>query len=96
MLKLSQWGEVLTGRRLGRQIRELALQNSLEHEVIMDFSGVEVASHSFCDEVFGILMLELENPTSRIKAINASDTIKATIKYVMLQRLQEKQKMVVV
>lgn len=92
MIKAVQWGEILTGRKLGREVREKALAEFSGEKIVIDFSGVKVAGHSFCDEVFGILALELDNPTTQIKVLNVSDEIKAVIKYVIFQRLQEKTK----
>jgi len=93
MIKMDKWGTVLTGRHLGREVREKILKEIQTRNVIIDFGGVEIASHSFCDEVFGFLTLKIEDLPSKIKFHNANDGIKSTLKYVISERLRMKNEM---
>ncbi|KUK10392.1 MAG: hypothetical protein XD50_1363 [Clostridia bacterium 41_269] len=92
MLKMAKWGPVLTGRNLGKIVRNEieAKICSSNTPIIIDFEGIRIASHSFCDEFFGILVLNNEEIIKQIKFINTNETIKRIIKYVMLERMQEK------
>lgn len=90
--QMSRWGTFLNNRELGREVREQLL-NSAQHDitVIVDFSGVELTSQSFADEVFGKLVIEigLENIKNKFRLANVSPDIGSVIKYVMHERWKE-------
>lgn len=90
--QLSRWGTFLNTRELGREVREQLL-SSIQHDVIVivDFSGIELTSQSFADEVFGKLVIEigLENITKKFRLANVSPDIGSVIKYVMHERWKE-------
>ena len=88
---MNKWGTVLTGRRLGKDVRKALLNQIGSNIIVIDFNGVRVASHSFCDEAFGKMVFEVEEPKSKIKFINTDDATKIVIKHVMSERLREKQ-----
>lgn len=86
---MNKLGVILTGRSLGRDVRKEIL--SQPGVVDIDFAGIEVASHSFCDEAFGKIAFEVDHPRNKIKFLNASDAVKTVIKQVVSDRLKEKQ-----
>jgi len=88
---MNKWGTVLTGRRLGKDVRKALLNQIGSNIIVIDFNGVRVVSHSFCDEAFGKMVFEVEEPKSKIKFINTDNTTKIVIKHVMSERLREKQ-----
>lgn len=88
-IQLNKWGPVLSGRSLGREIRSLIKKRLKNGSITVDFRNIDVASHSFCDEVFGILIKEDTSVTKRLKVINATDEIVNNIKYVMMERVKE-------
>jgi anti-anti-sigma regulatory factor len=85
-MMLSEFGRHLTGRFIGRKIKEQILSNP--GNVVIDFHGVESISHSFADEVFGKLFMELGDQSFRnkIKITNCSDEIRTIIKFVLKER----------
>jgi hypothetical protein len=59
---LAERGKTLATRPLGAQMREdLAGSAATEHEVVLDFTGVIAASHSFADEFVACLAEEVRN-----------------------------------
>ena len=96
MFIMKEWGTVLTGRDLGKKVREELLKKLDKSEdsnvVIVDFKGVKVVSHSFCDEVFGLISLSVESILKKIKIVNTSKSIEITIKYVISERKIEQNK----
>ena len=90
MLQMKQWGTVLTGRKLAKAVRASMLSQIDSEIMVVDFKEVRVAGHSFCDEAFGKIVFEVENPTKKLRFINTDENIKTTIKYVLSERLKEK------
>jgi hypothetical protein len=84
----------LGGREEGALIRK-EIEKVLEKEskVFVDFEGLEVVSHSFADEIFGVLMEEYgwEFVKHNIKPINASSAIKEVLKTVVAFRFYKKE-----
>jgi len=83
-------------RSLGSRAGGLPVRNKLDNLIGMkgvraigvDFSGVEVISSSFADEVFGKLFL-LKGPIdfSKIQFLNVSPIIKKLIDKAVMQRI---------
>ncbi|WP_051276467.1 STAS-like domain-containing protein [Desulfovirgula thermocuniculi] len=92
MIKLGNIGACLTGRALGRRVRDLVLEElKSSARVALDFAGVEVVSHCFCDEAFGKLLQGMgsEEFRRRIKFFNCSPEVKSAIKFALGARLAE-------
>jgi len=68
------------------------MQN-FRNKVLVDFEGLEIVSHSFADEIFGVLMEEYgwEFVKHNIKPINASSAIKEVLKTVVAFRFYKKE-----
>ncbi|WP_035107941.1 STAS-like domain-containing protein [Desulfovirgula thermocuniculi] len=86
---LGQYGPYLVSRALGREVRERvkeALAGS--DRVTLDFGGVEVAAHGFCDEVFGKLAQEMGFPAFKraVRFSNCSEDVAAVIRYALRER----------
>ncbi|RPF49569.1 uncharacterized protein DUF4325 [Thermodesulfitimonas autotrophica] len=93
MIKMKEFGTHLTGRALGKKVRELILGKTKESTpVLLDFAGVQMASHSFCDEAIGKMLQELEFKEFKraVKFVNCCAEIKSIIKFVLRDRLTEK------
>lgn len=98
MIILKNFGSHLTSRALGKKVRLLILEESLgSRGIIMDFSGIDMASHSFCDEAFGKLVKEIgiEQFKRIIKFKNCSKEIESTIRFVLKERLDESRELCV-
>ena len=91
MFAVREFGTCLTSRASGEKVRLLIKEElSNTNNVAIDFKGVEVASHSFCDEAFGKLICEIgfENFKRRLKFWNCSEEIKAVIRFVLRERVK--------
>lgn len=82
VIRIANFGEDATGRRLGEQIR--AMVDPSVDVVVFDCQGVESMSASFADELFGKLATETARP--RISVVNASDNASAAIRFAVNQR----------
>ena len=94
-MNLSLYGRHLTGRFLGRKvINELRLLLATHNIIRINFNGVQTVSHSFIDEVFGGLVLELgvDNFKKKIKLNNCSEEIKSIILFVLKERSGSKKR----
>lgn len=93
VVNLRKWGPSLTGRNVGAEVRfaiEQALQDS--EQVTLDWSGVETATHSFCDEVVGLLFSRL-GPIEfkrRLRFTNVESDTQVLLKAVIHDRLHRK------
>jgi hypothetical protein len=84
----------LGGREEGAQIRkEIEKVLKEESKVFVDFEGLDVISHCFADEIFGVLMEEYgwEFVKYNIKPINANSAIKEVLKAVVAFRFYKKE-----
>jgi hypothetical protein len=60
IIKLSELGESLGPRGLGKELRECALTHiRAQKTVLFNFAGMKVISSQFADELFGRLFAEL-------------------------------------
>lgn len=82
-LALAEHGQDLSGRPLGKVIRAEVLGAGRD-AVILDFDGVESLSPSLADEAFGLLALAKDRP--RIRVINATPDIVATVRFAVGNR----------
>jgi hypothetical protein len=76
VIKLNQFGMVLTGREFGADVMK-GLAEKFKAPVCLDFAGVESLGSSFGDEVVPPLALKQE---MKIPIKNANDTVKAVLK----------------
>ena len=86
-----QYGPNLGGRGIGARVRA-DIQGFLTNEAVtIDFSGVQLLSHSFADEVFGKLAEQhgVAIFKSRVLVRNISDFDKAILSSVVRDRAQE-------
>lgn len=87
-IELGAKGTDLSGRVLGRELRQQIVTSNCR--VHLDFEGVECASESFLDELFGVLVLRKGKSWFRehVKVSNLPHTIRADIAQVVSQRLR--------
>lgn len=80
-------GTRVLGQEIRRQIESIIEVNGF---VVFDFEGVDFVSHSFSDECFGKLLLNLSFQELKSKStfINASDLVKKTIALAINDRLK--------
>lgn len=90
MLKLKKFGTHLVSRSSGEEARNIIKKEiAAGNKVLVDFSGVKIASQGFCDEAFGKLAEELgiEKLKQTVKFVNCPEETRAIIKYVLGSRL---------
>ncbi|WP_169719369.1 STAS-like domain-containing protein [Desulfovirgula thermocuniculi] len=88
-LFLGRYGPCLAGRALGREVRERIRETLAGSDrVILDFGGVEVASHGFCDEAFGKLAQEMGFSAFKraVRFSNCSEDVAAVVRYALRER----------
>lgn len=56
MIKVSELGDLAGTRFLGEILRQQIEAAWEDNVAVVDFSGFSVASHSFLDECFGVLL----------------------------------------
>jgi len=92
IVQLAAWGMSLgtraVGEKIRRQIETLVDQGEIIH---LDFSGVEVASPSFVDELVGKLFLKYgqANLRGRLRVVNASPEVQALVRRMVGERMKE-------
>jgi hypothetical protein len=79
-------GTRVLGESIRRQIENALTENQF---VTFDFSGVEFVSHSFADECFGKLLLDMkiEELKKRTTFKDANTLVKRTIAFAIKERL---------
>lgn len=75
VIKLNQYGQVLTGREFGADVVKELLKG-LHFPVCIDFIGVESIGSSFGDEVIPTLAQQQGN---RIEVKNVNETVRAIL-----------------
>jgi hypothetical protein len=90
MLKLVETGSFLGSRHLGRELRlqvEALIDN--DHQIIIDCRGVTMMTHSFSDELFGKLLLNLGSSSFKqlVKVQNVDPKIAPILRFVLKNRL---------
>lgn len=87
-------GTSLGTRFLGQKFR-MGIEEALSKNefVVFDFDGVDFISHSFADECFGKLLLEIKLSDLKQKTTfkNANELIKKTIAFTLKERLIEEE-----
>lgn len=78
IIKLNQFGSVLTGREFGADVMK-GLAQSITYPVCLDFDGVESIGSSFGDEVIPVLAL---NQNNKIAVKNTNETVRSILKDV--------------
>jgi len=89
-VQLSEWNTILGTRLLGEDIRATIAAHLQEADrVIVDFVGVEMMSHSFADECFGKLILEIGPHVyqDQIRFVNIPNVLKPILRYAISERL---------
>lgn len=88
------FGSTMAGRNTGHKIKQkIRPYFDMGIKTIMDFDGVENATHSFIDEIIWTFASEDFGKTiSKIKVINANDDIKTSVKFVLADRTTRKTK----
>lgn len=91
-IRFNDIGSSLGTRVKGQEVRNTILGALKEGEFItFDLMGVNVMSHSFADECFGKLLLEVDlqflKSNSTFK--NANSTVSKTISFVLKSRMQD-------
>jgi len=98
VIVLGNIGACLTTRALGKQVRELIEEElGSSSRVLLDFAGVEMASHSFCDEAFGKLLLKMgfKEFKRRIRFSCCAPEVESVIKFALKTRLEEEKMCVI-
>lgn len=88
-IKLIVEGTMLSSRFTGQNYRDLVVASLKNNEeIILNFDGVNLATQSFCDELFGKLFADLDKKLilKHLKVINANDSIASIIKYSIANR----------
>lgn len=91
-IRFNDIGSSLGTRAKGQEIRKVIL-DALEQGdfVTFDLTGVNVMSHSFADECFGKILLEVDlqflKSNSTFK--NANPSVSKTISFVLKSRMQD-------
>lgn len=88
-IHLSQFDKRLRTRSLGKNIRDSV---NLDSRVVFDFSNIELATQSFCDELFGII-LEKKGETffkNNIFFKNLNSEVETVVKRVIFKRVNSK------
>lgn len=83
---------ILTTRLLGKKIRNIIEKELAKGEIIiLDFTGVNIISHSFADECIGKLAqkLGIELFKKKIFFNGVSDEIFPILRYVIVKRLKQ-------
>lgn len=80
IIKLSEYGAVLTGREFGSDVMIKLLEN-LKLPVALDFEGVEALGSSFGDEVVPVIAGKQGNI---VKILHANNEVIATLKDIAL------------
>lgn len=82
-------------RFLGTRFRALSMRDELErllasnHEVVLDFKGVET-TQSFIDELIGVLILEQgSNIVERLVFRSCSESMRSIINFVIGDRIEQ-------
>ncbi|WP_375579041.1 STAS-like domain-containing protein [Marivirga tractuosa] len=92
IIRFNDIGSSLGTRAKGQEIRKVIL-GALEQGdfVKFDLTGVKVMSHSFADECFGKILLEVDlqflKSNSTFK--NANSAVSKTISFVLKSRMQD-------
>lgn len=78
VIKLIQYGAVLTGREFGADVMK-GLATQVTYPVCLDFEGVESIGSSFGDEVIPALASHQDN---KISIKNANETVRSILRDV--------------
>ena len=82
-IRLRNWGEDLSGRTLGEEVRGVVSTQATE--VVFDCSGIESMSPSFADELFGKLSVESSRPKT-LRVAHAEPDIISVIRFAVQER----------
>lgn len=86
-------GTDIISREAGKKIRELLLTNWAESELRLIFSGRKIASVSFFDEAFGLLLKRggkpLDEVRRKLKFPDITESDKKLLNKVMITRIEE-------
>jgi len=89
-------GRKISSRTDGKLFRQKLLEMmKKEKRIVLDFTGLEIASVSFLDEAFGRLTDEfsLEELKDRLAFENMDDGDRKLLNFVILSRYKEKEKL---
>ena len=91
ILSLKKFGKSFNTRPFARKIFS-EISPFSEKEIILDFSGVDSATPSFCHEMMSILILEKKK---KINIKNVSNSVKTQIQkaYFVLQKEKDQKEM---
>jgi hypothetical protein len=92
VFRLAERGEFLGSRKLGGEIRhELEVALDQGKNVVVDFEGITMVSHSFADELIGKLaaVLGIEAFRLRMRLVKVVPEIAPILRYVISNRLAE-------
>ncbi len=93
VVTLTDWSGFLGTRHLGARIREKAesILSAREATLVLDWSGVNVVTQSFADELVGKLASHLgrEAFLSRVCFLNLDPSVRSVVRYVAASRLDE-------
>ncbi len=81
-------GKIASSRQTAINIISKNKINFSKDEIIFDFQKIEVASHSFIDELIGPYIQEIWKIPKNIKFKNCNDYVKEQIKFVIIDRIK--------
>jgi hypothetical protein len=82
-IRLGELGTVISGRELGKAIREGI--DVRAKEVVFDCEGIDSMTPSFADELFGKLSVQDERPEN-LKVANAGPEVLSVIRFALRER----------
>ena len=82
------YGRVASSRQTAINIISQNKLNFFQDNIIFDFQNIEIASHSFVDELIGPYIQEIWEIPKNIKFKNCNDYVKDQIKFVITDRIQ--------
>lgn len=94
VVKLNTYGTQLTSKALALKIRKSAFALKNNKEILIDFSGIEIATYGFLDELIGFIITYngLDFFKNHYKIINTNTEITNTIKGVISYRIRLKKR----
>jgi len=81
--------KVASSRQTAVKIIEQQNIDFSKDDIVFDFQNIEVASHSFVDELIGPYVQEIWKIPQNIKFKNCNEYVKEQIKFVITDRIQK-------
>lgn len=97
IFKFNEYGKRLSTRDQGREVKAVfdKLYDSTSNKITLDFSGIELVTNSFADELIGKKIIEvgIDNFKSKTTFINLKPFVAMCIKKAIDNRVDELDKL---